>query len=63
MSRLLLWVTAAIVGLGLLTSCDISDPLGATTRQDIRSASAVRIAEVQAQAQIESAHAAAQARV
>jgi hypothetical protein len=62
MNRLLLLI-AGIFTISLLTSCALNDPLGATTRQQVRTDGAVRIAEAEAHAQIESARYAAEAQV
>lgn len=51
MKRYLL-ATALLVGITLLSACSFDDPLGATTRTQMRSSAQVRVAEAQAQAQI-----------
>ena len=61
MKRCLIVWLANIVWATFLTSCTLSDPLGATTRTQIRADGAVQIAEAQAHAQIESARYAAEA--
>jgi hypothetical protein len=61
MKRYLAVLLASILCTAFLTSCALTDPLGATTRTQIRAAGAVQIAEAQAHAQIESARYAAEA--
>lgn len=62
MNRCLIVWLASIVCAICLSGCTLSDPLGATTRTQIRADGAVQIAEAQAQAQIESARYAAEAK-
>ena len=63
MRLLLALLVAGLVTALLLTNCQVSDPMGATTRERIRSDGAVRVAEAEAHARAEVARYKAEAEI
>ena len=55
MRSILYWSLTYLIVTLLLSNCNAQDPLGMTTREQVRAEGVVRVAELEANAQIESA--------
>lgn len=63
MKQITYWLFTCLVATLLLTNCNVHDPLGATTREQVRSEGAIRVAELESNAQMESARYAKESRI